>query len=74
MTQHQFDSDAKELWNYFNTVIEWGKAVFPTYRTSIKGRNWGGMYDCFRDHDLSPEEQIVELMKDDYVTSKQGIY
>lgn len=77
LADHQNNSSAVDLWNYFYSVIEWVKAVFPTYRTSMKGRNWGGMYDNFKDRDLSPEkleEQVVELMKDDDVTSKQGIY
>ena len=77
MADHQHNSSAVDLWNYFISVIEWVKAVFPKYRTSMKGRHWGGMYDRFKDHNLSPEEleeQIVKLMKDDDVTSKRGIY
>ena len=77
LAEHQNQSSAVDLWNYFTSVIEWVKAVFPKYRTSMKGRNWGGMYDNFKDHDLSPdklEERITDLMKDDDVTSKQGIY
>ena len=75
--KHQDNSSAIDLWNYFRSVIDWVKAVFPKYRTSMKGRNWGSMYDRFKDHDLSPdklEDRITELMKDDDVTSKQGIY
>ena len=77
LAKHQHQSSAVELWNYFRSVIEWVKAVFPKYRTSMKGRDWGRMYDGYKDHDLSPdelEEQVAELIKDDDVTSKQGIY
>ena len=77
MGSHQQHSSAVDLWNYFTSIIEWVKAVFPKYRTSMKGRDWGRMYDQHKDRDLSPEkleEQVAELMKDDDVTSKQGIY
>lgn len=77
LAEHQHKSSAEDLWNYFTSVIEWVKSVFPKYRNSMKGRDWGSMYDRFKDHDLSPveiEEQVSELLKDDDVTSKQGIY
>lgn len=44
--------------------------MFPKYRTSMKDRDWGGMNDRFKYHNLAsdePEEQIVELTKDDDV-------
>ena len=77
LAEHQRNSSAVELWNYFTSVIEWVKAVFPKYRTSMKGRDWGRLYDKHKDRDLSPqklEEQVSALIKDDDVTSKQGIY
>lgn len=77
LAEHQNNSSAVDLWNYFRSVIEWVEAVFPKYRTSMKGRDWGRMYDKHKDRDLSPEEleeQVAELIKDDDVTSKQGIY
>lgn len=39
--EHQFDSDAEELRDYFNAVIEWIELVFSTYHNSILGLNWG---------------------------------
>ena len=77
LAEHQRKPNADELWNYFTSVIEWVKAVFPKYRTSMKGRDWGRMYDKHKDRDLSPEEleeEVAELIKDDDVTSKQGVY
>ena len=77
LAEHQKQSSAVDLWNYFRSVIEWVAAMFPKYRTPMKGRDWGRMYDKHKDRDLSPaklEEQVSELMKDDDVTSKQGIY
>lgn len=44
MAEHQFDSDAEELWDYFIAVIEWFDFVFPTYHNSILGLNWCKLY------------------------------
>ena len=77
LAEHQHKSSAVDLWNYFTSVIEWVKSVFPKYRKTMKGRDWGKMYDEHKDRDLSPveiEEQLAELLKDDDVTSKPGIY
>lgn len=77
MAEHQEQASAIELWNYFRSVIEWVKAVFPTYRTSMKGRNWGSLYDRFKEHNLDPNEleaRVSELIKDDDVVYKPGIY
>lgn len=77
MASHQMQVSAVELWNYFRSVVEWVKAVFPSYRTSMKGRNWGGMYDRFKEHNLDPnklEKEVTRLIKDDDVSYKPGIY
>lgn len=77
LAKHQHKPDADDLWNYFSAVIEWVQDIFPNYRKSMRGRNWGRMYDEHKDRDLSPDElekQVSELIKDDEVTNKQGIY
>ena len=74
LAKHQHKRDADELWNYFTAVIEWVQAVFPKYRPSMKGRDWGRLYDKYKDSNVSREERVAELIKDDDVTSKQGIY
>ncbi len=79
MSVHQHDADAQELWVHFQTVIDWVKRVFPNYRGKLmKGLDWGRLY---RDHghrnDLNPatlEKRIVDLIEDDEVDSKKGIY
>lgn len=77
MALHQHDDNANELWNYFRDVIHWVKKTFPHYRKEMKGLDWGFMYNEFKDAELNPEElelKIQELMLDDDVTSKRGIY
>lgn len=77
MSAHQHDSDAHELWLYFQNVINWVKVIFPKYRREMKGLDWGVYYNEFHavSYDTAKlEEQIATLMMDDDVTNKKGIY
>lgn len=77
MANHQHDPTAIELWNYFQTVIGWTKATFPNYRKEMKGIAWGLLYNEYKDQKLDPkklEQQIADLMQDEDVTNKKGIY
>ena len=77
MANHQHDPTAIELWNYFSSVISWTKATFPTYRKEMKGIAWGLLYNEFKDQKLDPkklEQQVADLMQDEDVTNKKGIY
>ena len=77
MAQHQHDSNAGVEWAYFQKVIDWVKTTFPNYRKEMKGLNWGGLYAQHKDVTLNPtelEEQIKDLMMDDDITNKKGIY
>ena len=49
MAQHQPEPNANELWLYFQSVINWVKAVFPNYRKEMKGIEWGFLYNEFKD-------------------------
>ena len=74
---HQNDPNAVALWNYFRSVIDWVKAIFPKSRKQQKGVNWGNLYDKFKDKSLDAvklEEEITQLMQDEDVTKKSGIY
>ena len=48
MAQHQGKSDANQLWMYFQNVMAWTRAVFPTYRKEIKGIAWCTLYNGFK--------------------------
>ncbi|MEO6231818.1 MAG: DUF262 domain-containing protein [Ferruginibacter sp.] len=77
MSEHHHDPTAIELWNYFQSVISWVKAVFPKYRREMKGIEWGFLYNEFKAKKFDPkklEEEISKLMEDDDVGSKKGIY
>ena len=77
MSDHQQDPDALELWTYFQTVINWIQAKFPHYRKEMKGIDWGLLYNTYSANKYDPEvleKRIAELMADDDVTAKKGIY
>ena len=77
MGQNQHEENAEELWDFFIEVIEWIKSIFPKYRKEMKGLPWGELYIKHKDKMLNPEEleeKVLELMKDEDVTNKKGIY
>lgn len=77
MSEHQHDSDGTALWLYFQNVMTWVQTIFPKYRKEMKGIEWGMLYNEFSNGTYNPaelEKRIAELMADDDVTSKKGIY
>lgn len=77
MSIHQHDPNAGELWSYFSSVIEWVKQVFPNYRKQMKGVEWGLLYNKYGENypdTVKFEKRIKELISDDDVTNKKGIY
>lgn len=78
MAKHQQDPTAVGLWNYFCSVIDWTKAIFPHKRKEMKGLPWGLYYNKHSDRtDLDPdklEKKIQELLSDDDVTRISGVY
>lgn len=77
MALHQHDDHATKLWSYFQSVINWAKDTFTTYRKEMKGLEWGEFYNQFKEADLNPqklEDEIKILMEDDEISKKAGIY
>lgn len=77
MSTHQHDPNANELWLYFQAVINWVTVTFSKYRKEMKAVPWGLLYNDFKDKKLDSkklEKEIAELMQDDDVTKKSGIY
>lgn len=78
MGRHQQDPTAQELWSYFNSVIDWSKAIFVKKRKEMKGLPWGLYYNKHGNRkDLVPKElesKIQSLLGDEDVTKKSGIY
>ncbi len=81
MSAHQHDSDAQELWQYWQAVFDWVKRIFPNQdnaRTKLmKGLSWGVFYNKYKDKKLNAaelEKRIVTLIDDDEVDNKKGIF
>lgn len=77
MAEHQHRPNANELWLYFQSVINWVRAIFPAYRREMKGVAWGEVYNAYHTDALDAatlETEIVRLMQDEDVTKKSGIY
>jgi len=77
MGAHQHKPNAEELWSYFEKVICWTKALFPTYYKEMKGLEWGEFYNKYKERNFDPaelENEVSRLRKDKDVTSKRGIY
>lgn len=80
MSKHQHDVNASALWQYFNAIMTWINSTFQPSREQkriMKGLNWGELYDKHKDDIIDLEQfnnKIQELILDDDVTNKKGIY
>lgn len=77
MSVHQHDQNANELWLYFQNVINWVKATFTKYRSIMKGIEWGYLYNKYKAVPINTEyieARISELLADDFVSNKKGVY
>lgn len=76
MAKHQHDAECSELWQYFQSVIEWVQMTFIKYRKEMKNVDWGELYARFSSEHYDTnalEQEIAALMVDDDV-KKVGIY
>lgn len=78
MDAHKNDPTAIDLWNYFQSVIEWVKTTFPTYDgKTMKGQPWGPLYDKYGQNKYDPKVMDAEAKKlraDPQVENNRGIY
>lgn len=77
MGLNQHKENAEELWKYFLNIKEWIEKTFPKYRREMKGIAWGELYNKYSNCLLNPdklEEKIMDLMEDEDVTNKKGVY
>lgn len=77
MASHQHDQNASALWLYFQSVITWVNSTFTNKRKFMKGVEWGPLYNKYKDvvYDTKViEKETLDLIADDDVTKKSGIY
>lgn len=77
MRTHRFSNDISELVNYFNSVIDWVRTVFPLVESEMRGLPWGELYEKFHTTPYNPsrmKERVMELYADPYVKNRKGVY
>ena len=78
MATHQHDTDADELWQYFQDVIHWIEKLFGRkYKKEMKGVEWGLLHNKHKDTTLTAtaiNQQMERLMADSDVQKKSGIF
>lgn len=77
MATNQHKDNAEDLWSYFDKALSWFKGVFPEYRKEMKGLPIGGLYNDFGQGEYNAkriEKVVSQLMADEDVTKKSGIY
>ncbi|MEQ1882986.1 MAG: HNH endonuclease [Burkholderiales bacterium] len=77
MSAHRYDTNIKELKNYFNAVIDWVSTVFENVSPEMKGLEWGKLYETYHGKSYNPgkmSESVEKLAADDYVTNRKGIF
>ena len=77
MSRHRRDTDIKEIKAYFMAVIDWADSKFDNIYDEMRGLEWGELYERYHtkpyDH-KALSAKVEELMADDYVTNKKGIF
>ena len=84
MANHQGDSTATEIKNYYVEVMEWVGSKFKVWRKEMKGLPWGYWYNKVQRGECSGqiigktpdeiEDEIKKLINDDEVETVKGIY
>lgn len=78
MAKHQHDANANALTEYYESVLRWAKNTFPVRRKELSRVDWAALYDA-RDPNVvldadALEKRVAELMSDEDVSAKHGIY
>lgn len=77
MAQHRYDDNISELQSYFDSVIDWAKGVFGAPYDGMKGLAWGELYEKYHSEPYNTQnvrERIEELLDDEYVKNKKGVF
>ncbi len=77
MASHRHDKDIDHLEKYFNTVINWVSKTFKDVEKSMKGLEWGRLYEDYHKNPYDPNKisnRMQELIADYQVQDEKGIY
>ena len=75
---HRYDENAKELFNYYEEVLDWANYIFGTkYKKELPKVEWGILYNKYHTKTVSPREvqkRVDELMENPEITKKSAIF
>lgn len=77
MRENRFSSDITELVNYFNSIIDWIRTVFPLVENEMRGLPWGELYEKYHTQPYNPahmKQRVAELYADPYVKNRRGVF
>lgn len=77
MRDQRFCSDITELVNYFDSVIDWVRTVFPLVENEMRGLSWGELYEKYHTQPYNPshmKQRVTELYADPYVKNRRGVF
>lgn len=77
MSRHRYETNIKELKNYFNTVIDWASSVFEDVESEMCGLEWGRLYETYHKKPYNPKkvsEQVKQLYADPYLKNRKGVF
>lgn len=77
MAEHKSDTDADELWQYFQDVINWVMKIFAKYYSDMKGLDWCHLYNKFGKNTYNSttiNNEVKRLREDKEVQKNSGIY
>ncbi|HBJ2622998.1 TPA: DUF262 domain-containing protein [Clostridium botulinum] len=77
MSKHRYDDNINELRTYFNSVIDWISSVFMDVENTMRGLEWGKLYELYHKNAYNPQEisnKVSLYLEDSYINNKKGIY
>lgn len=77
MSAHRDDGDVSELENYFVSVIDWARKIFPNTTAEMCGLEWARLYETYHENFYDAQKLAAEIEKlyaDEAVTDKSGIF
>lgn len=78
LAKHRHDENAKELFNYYEEVLDWANYIFGTkYKKELPKVEWGILYNKYHTKTVSPREVqklVDELMGNPEITKKSAIF
>ena len=77
MSLHRYDTDIKELKNYFTSVIDWVSTVFTDVENEMRGLEWGRLYEEYHNKPFNSSkvsEEVQKLYADPYIKNRKGVF